>query len=63
MLIVEIDGATHSTDSGIASDAERSAWLIANSHRSIRVTNQDVYENTDGVMELKFAAAHELGCD
>jgi very-short-patch-repair endonuclease len=40
-LVIELDGATHSTDQEIACDAARSAALVA----------QGVYRNLDGVLE------------
>jgi len=51
MLVVEVDGATHSTDEEIASDAERAARLIGMGYRVVRVSNTDVFENIGGVLE------------
>ena len=50
-LVVEVDGATHSTDQGAAYDAARSATLIAQGFTVLRFTNDDVYRNLDGVPE------------
>jgi very-short-patch-repair endonuclease len=50
-LIVEVDGATHSTDSERARDARRTKTLEASGFLVIRVTNTDVYENIGGVLE------------
>jgi very-short-patch-repair endonuclease len=50
-LIVEIDGATHSTPQELTSDALREAQLNALGYRLLRINNQDVYENMDGVLE------------
>lgn len=50
-LVVEVDGATHSTDAELARDARRDAWFAANGFRVLRVTNAEVYENLDGVLE------------
>ena len=50
-LVVEVDGATHSTDQEIAYDAARSAALVAQGFTVLRFTNEDVYRNLDGVLE------------
>ena len=50
-LIVEIDGATHSTDAEVASDARRTAFLEADGYRVIRFINEQIYENVDGALE------------
>jgi very-short-patch-repair endonuclease len=49
MFIVEVDGATHSTDVEKAKDAARERFLRAEGYRIIRVQNADIYENLDGV--------------
>jgi very-short-patch-repair endonuclease len=51
-LIIEIDGATHSTTSEEARDAERTRVLESLGFHIIRVTNLDVYKNLEGVLEL-----------
>ncbi len=50
-MIVEVDGATHSTDEEIARDAARSAALAAQGFDILRFANEDVYGNLDGVLE------------
>ncbi len=50
-MVVEVDGATHSTDEEIARDAARSAALAAQGFAILRFTNEDVYGNLDGVLE------------
>jgi very-short-patch-repair endonuclease len=50
-LIVEIDGATHGKTDEIARDAERTRVLESLGFHVVRVTNTDVYENLDGVLE------------
>jgi len=50
-LVIELDGATHSTDQEIAYDAARSAALVAQGFTVQRFTNDDVYRNLDGVLE------------
>ena len=50
-LIVEVDGATHSTTEEIAHDRFRQRGLEEAGFRVLRVTNDDVYSNLDGVCE------------
>jgi len=54
-LVVEVDGATHSSDAEIAYDKSRDAWFAENGLRVLRVTNDDVYRNFDGVIETILA--------
>lgn len=56
-LIIEVDGATHSTDDEIAADRERTAALAQMGYRVFRVTNDDVVRNLDGVLD---SILHEL---
>jgi very-short-patch-repair endonuclease len=55
-LVVEVDGATHSTDEEIANDRFRQRRLEQEGYRLLRVTNHDVYSNLDGVCETILAA-------
>ena len=50
-LIVEVDGATHSTVKKLAKDAERTRILNSLGFHLVRVTNVKAYENLDGVRE------------
>jgi very-short-patch-repair endonuclease len=50
-MVVEVDGATHSTDQEIARDAARSAVLAQQGYDILRFTNEDVFGNLDGVLE------------
>ena len=50
-LVVEVDGATHSTDAEIARDATRDAAVRAQGYAILRFTNDEVYHNLDGVLE------------
>ena len=54
-LIVEVDGGQHGNDA----DAARDAWLMAQGYRVVRVWNNDVMENVEGVCAAISAAAHE----
>jgi very-short-patch-repair endonuclease len=50
-MVIEVDGATHSTDEEIASDVARSAALAMQGYDVLRFTNDDVYRNIAGVVE------------
>ncbi|WP_424360100.1 endonuclease domain-containing protein [Methylocystis parvus] len=54
-LIVEVDGATHSSEEQIAYDRRRDQWFAANGYRVLRVANEDVYRNLGGVCETILA--------
>lgn len=51
-LIIEVDGATHSTGQEVAYDQRRSRALEALGFCVVRVTNEDVRSNFDGVMTM-----------
>jgi very-short-patch-repair endonuclease len=55
-LVVEVDGAAHSTPRELAHDESREAWLIKHGFRVLRATNADVFENLDGVCETILSA-------
>jgi very-short-patch-repair endonuclease len=48
-LVVEVDGATHSTAEELAYDSRRTTYLNSEGWSVVRVTNSDIYENIDGV--------------
>src|SRR5271165_2995607 len=50
-IVVEVDGATHSTDEEAARDAVRSAALAGQGCDVLRFTNDEVYRNLHGVLE------------
>jgi very-short-patch-repair endonuclease len=50
-LVIEVDGATHSTDEELARDAARTAALAARGFALLRFTNDEVFHNLDGVLE------------
>jgi very-short-patch-repair endonuclease len=47
-LVVEVDGDTHDA----VADAKRDAALVNLGYRVLRVTNEDVMRNMDGVLTL-----------
>jgi len=53
-LVIEVDGDTHSTDAEIAHDRRRDAFLRSKGWRVIRVWNEDVYKNLNGVLDMIF---------
>ena len=55
-LVIEVDGATHSSPSEIAYDTRRDAFLAASDWHVVRVTNLDVYKNLDAVLEQIYLA-------
>jgi very-short-patch-repair endonuclease len=55
-LIVEVDGATHSTDEELQRDAARSMVLECLGYKVIRVENDDVYNAMEGVLSTIIAA-------
>jgi very-short-patch-repair endonuclease len=50
MLIVEVDGATHSSEAELARDRRRTAWLEREGYRILRVRNAEVFEEAEGVL-------------
>ena len=54
-LVVEVDGATHGSEEEIADDAARTADLARWGYRVVRVTNGDVADNLDGVLDWLLA--------
>ncbi len=58
-LIVEIDGATHSTDEELRHDARRTEFLQAQGYRLVRFVNEEVYRNMDGVLQTILAKLDE----
>ena len=50
-LVVEVDGATHSTDKEVARDAERDRRLRVDGWEVARFTNDEVFHNLEGVLE------------
>jgi very-short-patch-repair endonuclease len=50
-VVVEVDGATHSTDTELEYDARREEDIRRLGYRVSRATNTDLYENIDGVLD------------
>jgi very-short-patch-repair endonuclease len=56
-LVVEVDGATHSTKEELEHDATRTRVLNREGWRVVRVSNTDVYKNLHGTLELILRSA------
>ena len=59
-LVVEVDGATHSTDEEVARDLRRTDALSAEGFEVLRFANDDVYRNLEVVAETIAAKLAEL---
>ena len=55
-LVVEVDGATHSTEEEIARDRRRESYLQSKGYHVVRVHNDDVYRRLENVLETITAA-------
>ncbi len=58
-LAIEVDGATHGSESERAYDASRTHFLESNGWRVVRFWNDDVFSNLNGVIESIHIAASE----
>ena len=58
-LIIELDGATHSTDAELARDAKRTRFFESQNYRVIRFTNAEVYSDLESVTNTILAALGE----
>ena len=54
-LVIEVDGATHSTEGELAADAHRTRVLERCGFHVLRILNVDVYRNLPGVLETILA--------
>ena len=50
-LVIEVDGATHSTDDELQRDRLREAALFESGYSILRFTSDDIDRNLDGVVE------------
>ncbi len=58
-LIIELDGSQHYEDENIRKDARRTEFLEAYGLRIIRVSNNEITENFDGVCDYIDAVVRE----
>jgi very-short-patch-repair endonuclease len=54
-LIIEVDGATHSTDAEVAADVRRTAFLEAQGCVVMQVQNAEIFQDLAGVLETMLA--------
>ncbi|MEQ1755666.1 MAG: DUF559 domain-containing protein [Micropepsaceae bacterium] len=59
-LTVEVDGASHWTDEGLAYDRMRRKHIESEGWREVRVSNGDIYMNMESVLEVIASAATEV---
>jgi len=57
-LIVEVDGATHSTDEELAFDNRRTEFLKSEGYDVIRFQNDEILNGIDEVLTLILQALH-----
>jgi very-short-patch-repair endonuclease len=58
-LAIELDGDSHFTPEAKVNDTERQQFIESFGIRFLRFTNQDIYENLDGVIEAIAAELQE----
>ena len=51
-LVVEVDGATHSTDEELAYDRRRTVFIQLKGWRVLRIQNDDVLRHLDDVLDM-----------
>jgi len=57
-LVIELDGSQHATEAHKITDERRTRWLESEGYRVIRVWNNDLTNNMDGVLETVYAALY-----
>jgi len=60
-LAIEIDGHSHFTSRGIEHDENRTKYIDGFGIRILRFTNDDVYENIEGVISRINGVIQEIG--
>jgi hypothetical protein len=55
-LVVEVDGSQHAEGPIAESDKERTRWLESEGYRVLRVWNNDIAQNIEGVLEAIHSA-------
>ena len=58
-LVIEIDGDTHDFEARQRYDLRRDAWFASRGYIVLRISNEEVLGNLEGVWELIRATAHE----
>ena len=57
-LVIEIDGSQHGEVPGLAHDQARTEWLESQGYRVLRFWNNDITQNTEGVLEAIYSALY-----
>src|SRR6266446_6609007 len=57
-LVIEVDGSQHGRDDRRKKDEGRTRWLEAEGYRVLRIWNDDLTTNMDGVLEAIYAAIY-----
>jgi very-short-patch-repair endonuclease len=57
-LVIELDGSQHATEARIAKDQVRTRWLESEGYRVIRIWNNDLSSNINGVLETVYATLY-----
>jgi very-short-patch-repair endonuclease len=57
-LVIEMDGSQHGVGENVTRDEVRTRWLEAAGYRVIRFWNNELVNNTDGVLERIYEAVH-----
>ena len=58
-LIVELDGGQHNESSAKQYDAERTARLVSEGYRVVRVWNHEVFQDTAALAEMIWRRLHD----
>jgi cobalamin biosynthesis Mg chelatase CobN len=59
-LVIEVDGVTHFTESGLARDDHRDAFLVSVGYQVLHLPASDVRTNPDGIWQLINATLEDL---
>ncbi len=59
-LVIEVDGDSHIGEDAQTYDADRQVFLQSKGMRVVRFTNQQVYQDLDGVVEAIALLIHDL---
>ena len=54
-LLIELDGSQHGNQSNMRRDEARTRWLNNEGFRVIRIWNNEIIQNIDGVLEKIYA--------
>ena len=58
-VVIEVDGSTHDAATQVADDEVRTAELERFGYRVFRVSNRDVYDNVERVLDASLAFVEE----